>query len=159
MPAASTPSTVGNAPVANPGMHPEVGASQPVSPARVIPRPPQPGMNRSSGITDSPANVARPQLPIAAPATRPVPRPPQIERTANPEVSSPARPTTPPSEQPARANNPNPAQPLRGPMPNAAQPSIPRGPQIERTPNTQAAAPVRPAAPQQVEPKRTNPHC
>ncbi len=158
-PAAATPGAVspaGNPPMTNPGMRPEVGTSQPVSPARVIPRPPQPGMNRSSGITDSPANVARPQLPIAAPTPHPIPRPPQIERGSNPEVNSPARPTTPSSEQPARANNPTPAQPLRGPMPNAAQ-STARVPQPERAPNTQAAAPVRPAAPQPVEPMRSNP--
>jgi len=156
MPAVSAPAAGGNAPVANPGMRPEVGNSQPGSPARVIPRPPQPGMNRSSGVIDSPANVARPQLPIAAPATRSVPRPPQIERSANPEVSSPGRPTTPPSDQPARANNPSPAQPLRGPMPNAAQSGIPRGTQIERTPNTVATAPMRPPAAQPVEPVRSN---
>ena len=158
MPAATkSGEPVANSPTNNPGMRPAPGNAEaaPTTPGRVIPRPPQPG-TRSSGITGAPANTTRPEVPIATPSPRPVPRPPQAERGQNADVNTRPQPGAQ-QDQPGRASSPaNPAQPLRGPMPNAAQPTTPRPPQIDRAPNTQATAPVRPAPPQAGDSSRAN---
>jgi uncharacterized protein DUF6600 len=147
-----------NAPANNAESHPTFGNSQPAATTsgRAVPRPPQPGMNRSSGITSSPADAGRPQVPIAAPMARPVPRPPQTERGQNGEVVSPARPSAPQQpEQAGRVASPaNPAQPLRGPVPNST--ITPRSGQNEQAPNPQAAAPARPAPAQPIDSNRAD---
>lgn len=158
MPAASAPgATAPGAPAATPVIRPVATTPQPapsVGPARMIPRPPQPGAASPPSNPAPPMNGARPSTP-ATPvnAARTIPRPPPIDRSPSSEASGSVRSATPqPSEarRPEAGSNPNPRQPSHAPQPatDSAQPITPRPPQVDRAPNADASGPVRPATAQ-----------
>jgi hypothetical protein len=146
--------TTPGAPAGKPVLRPVMATpqpAQPVAPARMIPRPPQPG---PAGSTSNPApavNGTRPSAPTPpANAARPVPRPPQVDQAPNTEATGPVRPSTPqPGEvhRPEARSNPNPPQPSHVPQSStdSARPVTPRPPQVDHAPNTEATGSVRPS--------------
>jgi len=163
--AAAQPVRTGGPAVPNPAAanasepaRPTVGAAQPqpstpLTPARNVPRPPQPGIRPVSANPANPANAATPATP--APASRPVPRPPAAGMSngegGRPNFASSPKPATP-SNSPNTStrtaesansvnSNPRPAEPAN----TAARPSNPGPPQNMPRPQVQQSSP-RPSA-------------
>jgi hypothetical protein len=138
-PGAQNPATTTMpAAVAKPGMNPETNANaaQPAAPGRVIPRPPQPGMQPVTG---------RPMPTAAQPnGGRPMPGTnPSVTETPATAAGHPAQPTNPANE-----NASQPARPTTAstPMPPTAARPVPRPPQADRPMNSEIEKPNSPAA-------------
>ena len=146
VPAEPKPAAAQAQPAARPAM---TTPTAPASSARVVPRPPRPGMSQP-GAQPGETNPAP-----AANSARPVPRPPQLERTAGgaaqpatpaaPNTTHPAAPSTTHSAAPSTTHS---AAPSTTHSASDTAPTNQPRPQSVPRPMTQASAPPpAPASP------------